>query len=127
MEVFIAIAIIVGLFVGLQLWMRRKARRSVGEQVPQTIASDAFFQGGDRKLLYFWSPTCGPCIQMMPAVDAIKKDHPTRVKKVDLGSGIEWARAFNIMATPTTIVVKDQKVEDVRMGVLNGKQLQALL
>lgn len=97
------------------------ARRMVGKPVED----DGQGGSGDR-MIYFYSPNCGPCRSMTPIVDRLA-EKSDRVVKVDIRRDPETARAFHIRATPTTILVKQHKVLNVVLGAKTEKQLQDLL
>jgi len=98
------------------------ARRQLGRPV------DSAAKGGGEgdRLIYFYSPTCGPCRSMTPIIDQLARDNP-RVFKVNVMEDLETARAFNIRATPTTVLVKDERVLDIVLGAKGQKQLESLL
>ena len=97
------------------------ARRMVGKPVEDNGQGGS----GDR-MIYFYSPSCGPCRGMTPIVDRLAQQND-RVVKVDIQRDPETARAFHIRATPTTILVKRHKVLNVVLGAKTEKQLQDLL
>ena len=123
----IAIASIIAFFALLQFWMRKKSRRSVGKEIPAVFTSEKFFSGNENKILFFYSPNCGPCKQMMPDLDKISDENPYKIKKVNVGQSLDLARALKIMATPTTVLINSNKVVDVKMGLLKRNKLLDLL
>ena len=123
----IAVTAIIAFFILLQFWMRKKSRKAVGTELPQGLTKDDFFSDANSKLLFLYSPTCGPCKQMMPDVDRILEEYPNRIKKVNISQSLDLARAIKIMATPTTVLVKDKRILDIRLGILNVKKLKNML
>ena len=97
------------------------ARRRVGKPVDD----DGQGGSGDR-MIYFYSPSCGPCRSMTPIVDRLAQQND-QVVKVDVQRDPETARAFHVRATPTTILVKQHKVLDVVLGAKSERQLQDML
>ena len=63
---------------------------------------------------------------MTPIIDQLASNNP-RVFKVNIMEDMETARAFNIRATPTTVLVKDDRVLDVVLGAKGQAQLEQLL
>ena len=114
------VAVAVGLVVGLQLWLARQARALEGNQAPTVPGVE-----GDA-LYFFHSPTCAPCRAMEPAVHALAERDP-RVHSIDVTQRLELARAFGVMATPTTISVKGGVVKQVRLGALPAAALEQML
>lgn len=58
---------------------------------------------------HFWSPTCGPCKHIKPAIEQMKEDFPAiqwdTVNTHDDNRGI--ARAMQVQAVPTVVVHKN--------------------
>jgi thioredoxin-like negative regulator of GroEL len=58
---------------------------------------------------HFWSPTCGPCKHIKPAIEQMKEDFPAitweTVNTHDDNKGI--ARRMGVQAVPTVVVHKD--------------------
>ena len=58
---------------------------------------------------HFWSPTCGPCKHIKPAVEQMKEDFPQvtweTVNTHDDEKGI--ARTLKVQAVPTIVVYKN--------------------
>ena len=99
------------------------ARRQVGREIDSSAASAG---EGDR-LIYFYSPRCGPCRNMTPIIDQLSAQHPRAVFKVDVQQDPASARTFNIRATPTTVLVKESRVLDVALGAKTQAQLERML
>lgn len=114
--VFAVILILAPLLVHLA------ARRQIGRPVDSGVPGGG---KGDR-LIYFFSPKCSACRGMTPIIDQLSEHNP-RVFKVDVSQDLETARAFNIRATPTTILVKDNRVLNVVLGGKTRTQLETLL
>ena len=112
--------LMVGVLVGVQWWMGRQARALVGEPVPASVA-DQVPQDG---IVWFHSPSCGPCKAMRPQVAALDDG---QAWSVDVSQDLETARAFGVMATPTTVRVRAGRVLEVRTGALGPDALQQLL
>jgi thiol-disulfide isomerase/thioredoxin len=119
--IMILFLVAVGFLVLMPMLTMIAARRMVGTPVEEDGRSGS----GDR-MIYFYSPSCGPCRSMTPIVERLAQESD-RVVKVDIQRDPETARAFHIRATPTTILVKQQRVLDVALGAKTEKQLQALL
>ena len=118
----IVLVVIAAFLILMPLLTYLSARRQVGRE------EDAEAPGGGRgdRLIYFYSPKCGPCRSMTPIVDRLAEANP-RVFKVDVMEDRETAQAFNVRATPTTILVKDGRILDVVLGAKGQAQLERLL
>ena len=57
----------------------------------------------------FWSPTCGPCKNIKPALEQMKEDFPAvgwqSINVQDDPTGM--ARALGVKAVPTVVVAKN--------------------
>jgi thioredoxin 1 len=118
----IVVAALVGMTVA-QAALARAARRSVGSAAPN---ADLPLPARGPALVYFHSPTCGPCRSVTPRIDALMRDGRP-VLSVDVTRRPDIAQAFGVMATPTTVVVRDGRITDVLLGVLPQVRLDALL
>lgn len=128
MTSFIIVSILIVLFiVGLQLLLRKKSRKSVGTDIPADKFNDPFFAGEGKKMLYFYSPSCAVCRQMMPAVDDLRERYPDKVMKVNVGQSLDLSRSLNIMATPSTVILDGRTVTDVFMGLQKKQKLLGFL
>lgn len=115
-----------GVLVGvalMQVWMQLQTSKRKGQPVPRSkLAVPA--QG--PALVYFWSPTCGPCRAMRPAVDALEADGKP-VVKVDVSRDVDVALAWNVMGTPTTIAIHDGRITEVLLGAQHKDRLERAL
>ena len=59
-------------------------------------------------LIEFWSTTCGYCRMVEPVVRDIASWRAGRLKvlKVDIGAELGIARRFDVMATPTFVILR---------------------
>ena len=118
----IVLVVIAAFLILMPLLTYLSARRQVGRPV------DGEAPGGGRgdRLIYFYSPKCGPCRAMTPIIDRLAEGNP-RVFKVDVTQDMETARAFNVRATPTTVLVREGRILDVVLGAKGQAQLERLL
>jgi thioredoxin 1 len=74
-------------------------------------------------VLYFYSQRCGACKAMEPQVEKLSQG--LEVKKIDVFSeeGQKIAKGLGVMATPTTLVVKDGKVQKSFVGVVSADRI----
>lgn len=109
-----------GLF-GMQWWMMRHARKAEGTPAPQLPGELGEAIRGSV-LLWFHSPSCGPCKVMEPHVQALGD----KARIIDVSRDPNAARAFNVMATPTTIRITDGQIERVQLGMVPPDALAAM-
>jgi len=119
---FGVVAFLVVMFV-MQARIHRQAAALVGT-VPGPLPPpfDTVVQGDT--LLWFHSPTCGPCRAMHADVKALEQEG--RLHIVDVSQNLPIARAFSVMATPTTVRVRDGRIIAVHAGVLRRAALETL-
>ena len=113
-------AVIVGgfiaLVIGMQLYVRYKASALKGRPVPPLGGkAGKLTQKGRPALFYFYSPSCGACASMTPAINALSKTNEG-VFPVDISKDMDTARKFGIMATPTVVVVRDRVIQEILLG-----------
>jgi thioredoxin 1 len=90
------------------------ARGHVGHGLP-ALRDEVPAQGA--ALVFFHSPTCGPCKAQIPALVAMgARGH--KVVTIDVTERGDVAQAFRIMATPTTVAVRDGTIVEVLTGVV---------
>ena len=59
--------------------------------------------------VHFWSPTCGPCKVIKPAIEVMKEDYET-VKWVSVNTHQDTqgiAERFGVTVVPTIVFLKD--------------------
>ncbi len=120
----IVVLVVVGLFILLQLSVVLQSRRMVGREAPALKAGGVPGQGVE--LVYFHSPGCGPCRTMTPVIEALAREGAP-VLSIDVSKDQESARRYSVRATPTTILIRDGKIEKVLLGPQSPKKLKALL
>lgn len=102
--------------VTLTLVAQRRAAKLKGQPLPalpgpvgQRIAR------AKHGLVYFFTPRCAACRPVTPRMKALaQKGQP--VFPVDAMQDQALARAFSVMATPTTVEVADGRVVAVHIG-----------
>lgn len=119
--IFAALLIILQLVIVINA-KKRRGRRILGVGGPLGDAVNS----GDRVLAYFYSPTCAECRTQTPIIDILQREYPN-VYKVDVGEHFEAARAFGVMATPTTVLVDQSKIVDVFVGTRSEAVLREAL
>ena len=88
---------------------------------------DLMSESGGAAIVDFWSPTCGPCMAMAPAFEAVAEqlaDEPIRFIRINTATHAHLAAPFNIHAVPTLLFVNDGEILDVRIGALSGPALE---
>jgi len=110
---FFVVAFVVFLRLGLKLYVLKKAKSKEGMKV----------EGLSSGVLYFYSPQCGACKAMEPQIDLLSKELEVRKFDVFSEDGQREAKKFGVMATPTTVLVKDGKVHKVFVGIVSADRI----
>jgi thioredoxin 1 len=122
---------IIGAFVlfviSMQLMVRWRGSRKRGTRV-EGLGGELgkAVSSGKTVLAYFYSPSCGACRAQTPIIDAMRKQH-RGVFKINVADDLPTARVLGVMATPTTVLIKDGIVEEFMVGPRNESQLRASL
>ena len=118
---------LIALFALFQLRVVFTARRRKGTPAPALEdLLDAGQAAHDPLVFYFYSEHCGPCRAVAPMVDALAERHANLVK-VDVMRRPEVARRFGVMATPAFVKVAEGTIQEVSLGRVSERQLEAWL
>jgi len=67
--------------------------------------------------LDFWSPSCGPCLRILPIVDELAAEvGDVKIAKVNAAQEMDLARKFGVASIPFLAIVKDGKMVDSTFG-----------
>lgn len=120
------IAAFITVFVGINFLPLLRARQARGRAVPEL---DALLDDRQRRLprllVYFWSPSCGPCRAMTPVIDRLAAEHGD-VVKVNIAESVQLAKRFGVMATPSLAVVERGVVRRLVVGGQSEAKIRAL-
>ena len=79
-------------------------------------------------LVDFYASWCRPCKMYSPIVKEFAKENKDiKVVKIDMDNEEELANKYKIMSIPTTVVIKDGKIINKAVGVLNKEQIKELI
>ncbi|WP_457674995.1 thioredoxin family protein [Thiolapillus sp.] len=117
---------IIALIIGAQLLLRHKAMQARGSDASplQQLFPDLPRRG--RALVFCHSPGCPPCRTMLPQIEVLADDFG-QVYSLDISEHLDLAKEMGIRATPTTLLIRDGKIEQVLVGQKNPKSLRAFL
>jgi thiol-disulfide isomerase/thioredoxin len=104
------------LFVGMRFFLTKKAYASKGKKLDGLAGRiGTSVSAGDRVMAYFYSPSCSACKTQTPLVEKLQREFPN-IYKINVAEDMAMARAFGVMATPTTTIVNRGIVEEVLIG-----------
>jgi len=110
--------------VGMRVFMVMRIKRQEGKPVPELSGKlGRAAKGRGLSMFYFYSPQCGPCKAMTPVV----KNMRGNVFAVDITKDMDVARKFGVMATPTTVLVKQGVVQQILVGPQPAPTLKGLM
>lgn len=79
-----------------------------------------------EELLYFSSRFCGPCRQMAPVIDKLKKEgYP--IQKIDVEEQPRLTRRYRIRSVPSYVLLQDGQEFSRFSGLISEKSLRELL
>ncbi|MEZ0361714.1 MAG: thioredoxin family protein [Hydrogenobacter sp.] len=104
-------------FLAFVLWLRFLVIRRIKEMKGKEVD---FIRNG---FVYFYSDRCGACKIMKGEIEKLKGR--AQVKQVDIFSpeGSLLAKRLGIVATPTTLYVKNGIIQKAFVGVVKGERL----
>jgi thioredoxin 2 len=107
-----------------------KCRTAVFEPHPLELVGATFdrhiARSGIPVLVDFYSPTCGPCLMMVPQFEGAAKGlHPeVRLAKIDTSAERAVAARFGIRAVPTLILFRDGHEIARQPGAQNARDIE---
>ena len=66
--------------------------------------------------VYFYSPGCGPCVEVYPKIDKFGKTTSHLIYKVSSDEAKELQEQLNVTAYPSMVLLKNKKVERAGLG-----------
>ncbi len=123
----IAVISVVVLILTMQYLVYRSARKHRGENAPEVGGEiGERIKAMDNVVLYFTSAACGICKPVTPIVENLEKEG-RNIIKIDIANSMDVARAFNIKATPTWVMIKSGVIDDIMLGAKNGRAIMEML
>jgi S1-C subfamily serine protease len=76
-------------------------------------------------MLDFWSPQCGPCMQMKPTVHSlIEANYP--IREVDTTREFQLSQQYNVHSIPCFVMLVDGQEVAREVGATSSERLQAM-
>jgi thiol-disulfide isomerase/thioredoxin len=105
-------------------WRLKKAEQRL---LGKSVSFENRPQHPDGTLYYFYHPRCGPCRSMMPVIDELINRYPDRIIKVNVAENREMTISMGIRATPTMLLINDNKISMAIIGAKSEKFLEKIL
>lgn len=80
----------------------------------------------ETALIYCYSANCGPCKNMTPAVDELLEEGRPIIK-LEIPERLELARELGVKATPTLLLIRNGRVEQIDVGLKTYSQILQML
>jgi thioredoxin-like negative regulator of GroEL len=101
------------------------AKKLCAQAVPESAAR--LPQHPDGVLLLFHHPRCGPCKRVVAQFEQIASTDPGRAQMINVAEQQQLTLDFAIRATPTTLFIKNNTINEAFVGATSLKTLRALL
>ncbi len=76
----------------------------------------------------FFATWCGPCKMLAPVIEkAADELADVKFYKVDIDEEMDLTNQFKIMSVPTLLVFKDGRLVSQNSGLINRRELDAML
>lgn len=93
--------------------IKRRARKMLGKE----------FKALRNGIVYFYSERCGACKMMGQEIERLKESVEVLELDVAKPEGYKMAQRLGLLATPTTLVVKDGIIRKVFVGFVKSERI----
>lgn len=84
---------------------------------------------GEKIIVEFWAPWCGPCRIMKPVFEKVASENTTEVQlyTMDIDSNRDFAMSMGVRSIPTIKVFENKEVKETKVGVLQEGMIKTLV
>lgn len=124
--IFVLIVAYVLFIFGIRIYWAFKSKRMKGKEIPEIPEFHRLKKG--KGVIYVHSPNCRPCKFVDPVIKKLSKELKGVVfVKVNAMEKPEVVRALGVLATPSVIITKNGRVEEILIGPVNEGTLREKL
>jgi thioredoxin 1 len=77
------------------------------------------------RILCFFQPGCMGCMEQEPINAEVSRALKIKIEEIDAVKNPQYVREFQLKATPTILVLKDEKIVERFEGVVHAEQFEA--
>ena len=84
---------------------------------------------GEKVIVEFWAPWCGPCRMMKPIFERVANSNETDVQMytMDIENNKEYSMSLGIRSIPTTKIFNKNESVETKVGVVSEGQIKDLV
>jgi len=79
------------------------------------------------KVLCFFQPGCMGCMEQAPINAEVGKSLGLTIEEIDAVKNPQYIKEYQLTATPTILILKDEKIMERFEGVVHSEQLETVL
>ena len=86
-------------------------------------------KNGEKMVVEFWAPWCGPCTMMKPTFEKVSislrnENYGVSLYTINVDSNREIAQRYGVRSIPTTKAFSNGKESSTKVGVLGESQIK---
>ncbi len=84
---------------------------------------------GEKIIVEFWAPWCGPCRMMKPKFEKVASENTTEVQlyTMDIENNKDYVMSLGVKSIPTLKVFNQGGLVETKVGVLQEQQIKGIV
>ena len=84
---------------------------------------------GEKIIVEFWAPWCGPCRMMKPKFEKVASENTTEVQlyTMDIENNKDYVMSLGVKSIPTLKVFNQGSLVETKVGVLQEQQIKGIV